>query len=122
MEHQGESWRPILENKPNGWRDAWLYEYFEYPGPHCAGKMRAVRTKRWKLIHYIQSPQGHELFDLENDPEERRNLYDDPKYRPQVQELSARLEKFREVTQDTRAEDGTPAQACHGTGAGSSFK
>jgi arylsulfatase A-like enzyme len=122
MEHHGESWRPILENKPVTWRDAWMYEYFEYPGPHCAGKMRGVRTSRWKLIHYIQNPQGHELFDLENDPEERRNLYDDPKYKQQAQELTARLEKFREITNDSRAEDGTPTELCTSRLAGSTLK
>lgn len=121
MEHHGESWRPILENKASAWRDAWLYEYFEYPGSHCAGKMRGVRTNRWKLIHYIQNPQGHELFDLQNDPEERVNLYDDPKYSAQVSELSARLEKFRDITGDTRAEDNIPARSCHGRGAGMGF-
>src|SRR5262249_54111468 len=95
-----------------------MYEYFEYPAAHCAGKMRGVRTSRWKLIHYIQNPQGHELFDLENDPEERRNLYDDPKYSSQVRELAARLDKFREITRDSRAEDGTPTEACSSRNAG----
>jgi len=121
IEHHGESWRPILENKPAQWRNAWLYEYFEYPGPHCAGKSRAVRTERWKLIHYIQNPQGHELFDLHNDPEERTNLYDDPKYGQQVRELSARLEQLRDITDDTPAEDNVPALLCHGSGAGMKF-
>jgi arylsulfatase A-like enzyme len=112
MRHHGESWRPILENKPVQWRDAWLYEYFEYPAVHCAGKMRGVRTNRWKLIHYIQNPQGHELFDLDNDPEERRNLYDDPRYKQQVGELTLRLEQLRAVTKDDRSEDGTAAAEC----------
>jgi arylsulfatase A-like enzyme len=122
MEHHSESWRPILENKPVHWRDAWMYEYFEYPGPHCAGRSRAVRTKRWKLIHYIQNPQGHELFDLRDDPEERTNLYDDPKYGQQVRELSARLEQLRDISKDTRAEDNIPALPCHGSGTGLKFE
>lgn len=112
MEHHGESWRPVLEGRAEKWREEWMYEYFEYPGPHCAGKMRGIRTNRWKLVHYIQNPQGHEMFDLEADPEERRNLYDDPKLRAQARELEARLERLRALTRDDRSEDGTPAQPC----------
>jgi arylsulfatase A-like enzyme len=112
MKGHGESWRPILEGKPAKWRDSWLYEYFEYPGDHCAGKMRGVRTNKWKLVHYIQNPQGHEMFDLENDPEERHNLYDNPKYKQQAAELTARLEQLRNELKDDRSEDGQPAAAC----------
>lgn len=112
MEHHGATWRPILEGRPAQWRDAWMYEYFEYPGPHCAGMLRGVRTDRWKYIHYVQSPQGHELFDLRSDPEERRNLYDDPAYKQQVKELSARLERFRQATKDDRSFDGKPMAEC----------
>ncbi|MFN0170651.1 MAG: sulfatase [Bryobacteraceae bacterium] len=114
MRGHGESWKPVVEGKPVEWRDAWLYEYFEYPGPHCAGQIRGVRTQRWKLIHYIQKPQGHELFDLESDPEERRNLYDDPRFKQQVAELSARLERFRDQLRDDRSVDNTPPPECGG--------
>ena len=112
MRHHGESWRPLLEGRTVNWRDAWMYEYFEYPGPHCAGKMRGVRTRRWKYMHYIQQPQGYELFDLETDPGEQRNLFDDPKHKAQVAELRARLEQFRDLTKDDRSEDGTPTPEC----------
>jgi arylsulfatase A-like enzyme len=112
MQNHGESWRPILEQKPAPWRESWLYEYFEYPGAHCAGKIRGVRTKRWKYIHYIQNPQGHELLDLQNDSEERRNLFDDSNYKPQGKQLSAELERWRVLTKDDRSEDGKPMQPC----------
>ena len=108
----GASWRPILEEKPAEWRQSWMYEYFEYPNAHCAGKSRGVRTGRYKLIHYIQNPQGHEFFDLQNDPEERKNLYDDPNYQTQVKELSARLNAMRNEYNDDRSEDGTPTKPC----------
>ncbi|MBK5290215.1 MAG: sulfatase [Acidobacteriia bacterium] len=112
MRHHGESWRPILDNPAAAWRDTWLYEYFEYPGPHCSPIGRGVRTKRYKLIHYIQNPQGHEFFDLEKDPEERRSLYDDPAYQTQVAALSKELERLRGITGDDRSQDGTPTPPC----------
>ena len=33
-----------------------------------------ARDSRWKLIHYLQSGQDEELYDLENDPEELVNI------------------------------------------------
>jgi len=112
MRNHGASWRPILERKPAAWRESWMYEYFEYPGAHCAPKMRGVRTSRWKLIHYIQNPQGHELFDLEKDPQERRNLFDDPAYSQQAAQMSRELERLRDLTTDDRSEDGAPSLPC----------
>ncbi len=112
IRHHGASWRPILEGKAAAWRDSWLYEFFEYPAVGCVGKMRGVRTRRWKLIHYIQQPQQFELFDLDNDPEERHNLSGDPAYASQRDKLRAELERLRDLTRDDRSEDGTPARPC----------
>jgi arylsulfatase len=36
-----------------------------------------VRTRDWKLVHYLDQPWG-ELYDLRNDPGEVRNLWRDP--------------------------------------------
>jgi len=112
MRNHGESWRPILEGRRAAWREEWMYEYFEHPAVTCTGKMRGVRTKRWKYIHYIQEPQGHELFDLENDPEERRNLYGEAAHQGVAQEMKARLERLRTLLADDRSEDGKPAEPC----------
>lgn len=112
MEHHGLSWRPILEGRAVNWRDSWFYEYFEYPGPHCAPKMRGVRTSRWKLIYYLQQPQAWELFDLEKDPEERRNLYYDPAHQAQAEQLRRELERWRDLLADDRSEDGTAPPPC----------
>ena len=112
MENHGLSWKPVFEAKAEKWRESWMYEYFEYPGAHCAPKMRGVRTRRWKLIHYLQQPQAWEMFDLEKDPEERRNLYGDPAHRARADEMRRELERWRTVLNDDRSEDGTPAPAC----------
>jgi arylsulfatase A-like enzyme len=41
------------------------------------GPMRMIRTPAWKYVH--RYPHGpHELYDMTHDPDERRNLVDDP--------------------------------------------
>ena len=48
---------------------------------------------------YIHRPQ-FELFDIENDPLETKNLASDPKYAEVLEEMKARLKKFQQRTQD----------------------
>ena len=108
----GASWRPLFEAEGSEWRRSFLYEYISYPEDHCVGKLRAVRTERWKLIHYIQEPEAFELFDLENDPEERVNLFGRPGLAQQARRMRAELERLRDETGDDRSEDGTPTLPC----------
>ena len=42
----GRSLVPLLEGRDAPWRDAFLYEYYEYPAEHCVRKNRGVRTRR----------------------------------------------------------------------------
>jgi arylsulfatase len=52
--------------------------------------MTMVREPRWKLVAFVDSPQG-QLFDLERDPEERRNLWDDAAAAAEKNRLLARI-------------------------------
>jgi choline-sulfatase len=54
---------------------------------HPDAKM--VRTRRWKLNYYPAN--GGELYDLENDPGEFRNLYVDPAHQGLVRELQGQI-------------------------------
>ena len=59
---------------------------------HAAGSPSAaymLRKGRYKYIHYVGF--APELFDLETDPEERRNLASDPAYAETMRELEAEL-------------------------------
>src|SRR3546814_9382749 len=55
---QGRSWEPLLEGKDVDWREDFLYEWFEYPGVHCARKPRGVRTGRWSSEENTSEPQS----------------------------------------------------------------
>jgi arylsulfatase A-like enzyme len=98
---QGRSLVPLLRGEePKDWRTDWLYEYYEYPGPHSVRKHRGIRTERYKLIHYYEPSEEFELYDLQNDPEERNNLYGKPGTEDLVKQLRQRLEQLRRDTRD----------------------
>jgi arylsulfatase A-like enzyme len=82
------------------WRDAWYYEYHEFPDPsHNVNKHRGVRTEKYKFIHYYEPPfkfrEEFELYDLQADPDEKENLANRPKHKATADEMKAKLEKLR---------------------------
>ena len=56
--------------------------------------MTMVRNHDWKLVHFLDEPHG-QLFDLKNDPEEVKNLWNDSAYDAKKQELLAVLREWR---------------------------
>ena len=95
---QGRSLVPLLKGEtPKDWRNSVYYHYYEWYGPgtvHDVQRHYGVRTQRHKLIHYYLINEW-ELFDLENDPNEMRSVYDAPAYAGVVKELKAELERLR---------------------------
>ena len=55
---------------------------------------RAIRTGRYKYIHWIKHPDQDELYDLQSDSLERRNLASDPALAPVKASLRADLGKL----------------------------
>ncbi len=96
----GRSLVPLLAGESPAWREDWLYEYYEYPGPHSVRKQRGVRSDRYKLIHYYEDPQEFELYDLVNDPGERHNLAGDRAWAMVQEALLQRIEALRRETGD----------------------
>jgi arylsulfatase A-like enzyme len=97
---QGRSFLPLLDGREAKWRDAFLYEYYEYPAEHCARKHRGIRTEKWKLIHFWEQPEEWELYDLEKDPDEMKNLIGQRDQERRVRELRVRLDALRRDTDD----------------------
>jgi len=93
---QGRSFRSILSGKtPGDWRTAMYYQYYEFPGAHSVRKHYGVRTKRYKLIHFYDDLDEWEFYDLEKDPHELKNGYDNPAYADTVAELKTELARLR---------------------------
>jgi arylsulfatase A-like enzyme len=97
---QGHSFLPLLDGALTPWREAFLYSYYEYPAEHCARKNRGIRTNRWKLIHFWEQPEEFELYDLQTDPDEMKNLYGQRDQEKRVRELRSRLDSLRRETGD----------------------
>ena len=56
--------------------------------------MTMVRSRDWKIVHFLDEPWG-QLFHLQNDPDEVRNLWDDPDHVKQKQQMLAVLREWR---------------------------
>jgi N-acetylglucosamine-6-sulfatase len=73
---QGRSLVPLLKGSASEWRRSFLIEYYSdkvFPRIQKMG-YKAVRTERWKYIHYVELDQMDELYDLKADPFEMRNI------------------------------------------------
>ena len=77
---QGKSFRNIVNQTHSEWRDAIYYTYYEYPSVHMVKRHYGVRTHRYKLMHFYYDIDEWEMYDLEEDPSEMNNIYDNPEY------------------------------------------
>ncbi|MCB0840062.1 MAG: sulfatase [Bacteroidetes bacterium] len=101
-EMQGKSLVPILKGEtPADWRDAHYYHYYEHPSEHNVMRHYGITTDKYKLIHFYYDMDSWELFDLEKDPEEMQNVYDDPAYAEVQEGLHQQLEALREKYGDS---------------------
>ena len=92
-----QSFSPALKGKTNPWRDAVFMEQEE---------TRAIRTTRWLYMKRFHNNPVHpledELYDLEKDPAEKKNLIDDVDYSEIATELSGRIDTFFSLHRDER--------------------
>jgi N-acetylglucosamine-6-sulfatase len=93
----GRSLAPLLESRKTPWRTSFLIEYFSDRTMERVVNMgyRAVRTERWKYIHYTELEGADELYDLRSDPYEMRNLMADPASRGMLESLRAELQRLK---------------------------
>lgn len=100
---QGRSLLPLLRGQEVEWRDALYYHYYEYPGIHAVKRHYGVRTARYKLIHFYYDVDEWELYDLERDPQEMRNVIAQPEYRAVKEELLGKLRALQVQYRDSDA-------------------
>ena len=100
-EIQGESFRKIASGKKSEWRDAVYYTFYEYPAEHAVKRHHGIRTDRYKLIHFYYDVDEWELYDLQNDPQEMKSVYNDPAYAEAQKTMHAKLIEIRKKYGDS---------------------
>ena len=95
---QGKSLKPLLQGKtPKDWRNEIYYHYQEAGKSrtqHNVAKHYGIRTNRYKLI-YIYEHNEWEMYDLQSDPDEMHNLYNDSAHTQTITKLKTRLKALR---------------------------
>ena len=98
---QGVSLVPLLQGKPQKhWRNSIYYHYHEYPAEHAVKRHYGIRTQRYKLIHFYNDIDQWELYDLQTDPHEMHNLYNEPSAQLLVRKLRKELRRLQEYYDD----------------------
>jgi len=125
---QGQSFRSILRGRtPPNWRTAVYYRYWMHMAHHNVPAHYGIRTKCFKLMFFYGLPlgvvgrhtsltldkdplkldqfkptsPGWELYDLQKDPRELQNVYNDPAYAEVVKGLKQELLRLKQKYRDT---------------------
>jgi arylsulfatase A-like enzyme len=102
---QGESFRNLIAGKTGKWRDAVYYTYYEYPGVHAVKRHYGVATERYKLMHFYYDIDEWEMYDLQTDPQEMKNIYKNPAYAGVQKMMHERLAELRKQYGDSDEND-----------------
>jgi len=87
----GKSLLPVLRNRDAELRNDFLAEYFlEQVAPRYTD-WQAVRSDRWKYVHYPDLEGMDELYNLKDDPYEMNNLIRSPNLQTTRWEMEQRL-------------------------------
>ena len=104
----GKSFKGLLEGDESVrelWRDAVYYHYFEYPKWHNVQPHYGMRGKRYKLAHFYYNIDIWEFYDLEKDPNELTNQYDNPEYKEIIEQMKPELYRLQEEAGDKMTMD-----------------
>jgi arylsulfatase A-like enzyme len=91
---QGRDLLPLVRGERTSWRGEWFYEHM-FTARGRIPPSEGIRTSRWKYGRYLDiEPRFEELYDLERDPRETRNLAREESSRPRLEKMRARREAW----------------------------
>lgn len=87
---RGKSFLPLFDRSQDhsDWDNPLLIQH----DTHLTYVLRGMRTKKWKLITSFSHNYGF-LYDLEKDPGETKNLYENPEYKSQKEKLADEMKQ-----------------------------
>ncbi len=93
---QGHSLMPVIEGTAENWRSSFLLEYYSDTVFERIENMgyKAVRTDRYKYIQYTDLDGMDELYDLEDDPYELKNIIDEGNAAEIIEEMKQELQRL----------------------------
>jgi len=91
---QGKSLVPLLKDGKAPLRTEWFYEH-HYGHKGRIPRSEGVQADRWKYVRYIDpQPPVEQLFDLQNDPHELKDLALDSAHAKKLEEMRARWRRL----------------------------
>jgi arylsulfatase A-like enzyme len=100
---QGKSFKKILEgNTPSNWDQAMYYHYYEFPLWHHVQPHYGIRTQKYTLAHFYYSIDVWELYDLEKDPKQVKNIINEPEYKEVIIKLKSKLRELMKKNGDDK--------------------
>lgn len=87
----GDSFLGLVQGQPTAWRDHFIYCYYWEKNFPQSPTVFALREDRFKYISYYGIWDADELFDLQADPSESKNLIADPQYADLIASMETRL-------------------------------
>ncbi|MEF2071372.1 sulfatase family protein [Consotaella aegiceratis] len=94
---QARSLLPLITGEGEGSRRYVFSEHARDAILKSTECMTMIRDHRWKLVHFVDSDEG-QLFDLEADPREVRNLWDEPSHQGQKNLMIDEILRWRTRT------------------------
>jgi arylsulfatase A-like enzyme len=105
---EGRSLAPLLENPHTDWNHP-AYTVWSEDGRTLTGV--SVRTERWRYAEYDGGRGGAMLLEPQADPDELRNLADDPSLAAVRAELGALVKAYAARHQSAPRETASPVRA-----------
>ncbi len=91
---QGQSLKPVLDGDCEIARTRMVFAYKNF--------QRAYRNRRWKTIYYnVGGQMRTQLFDLKNDPDEKKDLAALPKYQNVLEKMNRQAQQTMKKYGDT---------------------
>jgi len=100
---EGSDLSPLLRGETPDWRKEVFFEHtYSEAGNRTIPKSLCVRNEQWKYIRYIsENPPYEQLFNMQKDPDELKNLAQSPENKEVLETLQARCNTMRSEVKDS---------------------